>query len=238
MKPVIVAFLILAALCAAASAQVSMTGIGLGAPSTGGGGGQSVWNPTDKDTSIALATTTVTNDTATQNGAGSSWRMARGTQGYATSTANKKVLAYTITTVDSSGGWIGGVADTSVTLASYVGSTAHALGVQPGGHPDYQDGNGGAGGNTCGATIPASGTLWIAIDFNTGNFWCSADCTTWLGNGTPNPDSGTGAPYTLAAATYFPAWSGFDASVQDVAVINTKPSLGGCSNITTFSQWG
>jgi hypothetical protein len=238
MNRLIVASLFLAALCAAASAQVSMTGTGLGAPSTGGGGGgQSVWNSADKDTSITLSTTALTNDTATQNGAGSSWRMVRGTQGYATGTANKKVFTLAMAAVDSTRGWLGGVADASVTLGSYVGSAAHAMGVQAAATVDYQDGVVQSP-QVCSGSFAQGSTLWIAIDFNTGNLWCSADCTTWLGSGTPNPDSGTNPAYALTSATYFPAWSGDDNTGSDVAVLNTRPTLGGCSNITTFSQWG
>ena len=51
-------------------------------------------------------------------------------------------------------------------------------------------------------------------------------------------NAGTNPAYALTSATYFPAWSGDDNTGSDVAVLNTRPTLGGCSNITTFSQWG
>jgi len=240
MKRLIITSLSLAALCTAASAQVPMGGAGLGAPSTGGGaGGQSVWNPSDKNTSVTLSTTTITNDTATQNSAASSFRMVRGTQSYATGTANKKIFTLGLTAVDTGAGWLGGVSDAGVSLTGYPGVAAHSFGIQagPSGTDDYQDGI--VTGSTCAGsgTFNTGSTLWIAIDFNTGNIWCSTNCTTWIGGG--SPDNGTGPAYTLSSATYFPAWSGFFYfGAADTAVLNTKPIISGCSNVTNFSQWG
>jgi hypothetical protein len=72
--------------------------------------------------------------------------------------------------------------------------------------------------------------------FNNGHLFCSRDCVTWLGGGNPSTD--TGAPYTLSAATYLPAWAGGLDAGSDIVQLVTNPSLGGCSNLSGFTTWG
>jgi hypothetical protein len=232
----------LALACSGAVAQVLTTHAG--PDPLGGGGGSgcgSVWNPSDRNVAITLSTTTCTNDTATQGGASGSWRGVRGTQSYAVGTANKKV--FTVTDAADSGAngdWMAGVADGSVSLTTYIGATVHALGFQShvsGAEQDYQDG---ATSSACSPNlvIQASGNnvLWIAVDFNTGNVWCSINCTTWIGSG--NPSTGANPAHVLSSATYLPIFAGRDDIVASGAVLNTKPALGGCSNLSGFSGWG
>jgi hypothetical protein len=68
--------------------------------------------------------------------------------------------------------------------------------------------------------------------------FCSKDCITWANSGSPDGDTGFVA--TLSSATYLPMWTGFDNGgfQADAAIINTLPSLGGCTNVSTFSGWG
>jgi hypothetical protein len=219
--------------------------------SSGAGGGPaacagSAWDTgtTNRNSAVALSSTNCLNDTATQNGVVNSWRALRGTQPYALGTAVAKVFTLTVKTAGSAGGWIGGV-DAGSPLTSFIGSGAHAFGLQAGasgGNSDYQDGT-----TTTGlycapvVNLVQGNTLWLAFNFSTGDgkLWCSKDCVTWVGNGAANPASDAGWAYILSAGTYFPAWSGLSPSgVFDAVVINTTPNLGGCSNITGFSAWG
>jgi hypothetical protein len=238
MKRLILAAL-LAGLCAGAAAQVTMTGAGLGA-SAGGGGGQSAWNPSDANAAITLSTTNFTNDTATQNSAGSSFRSVRGTKSYATGTANKKIFALFPSSVDTANGWLGGLDNGAGSLTSYVGSGVHSYGVENNSAGDYQDGGGATtGSGTCtGLNLAQGQFLYLAINFNNGHLFCSKDCITWANSGSPDGDTGFVA--TLSSATYLPMWTGFDNGgfQADAAIINTLTSLGGCTNVSTFSGWG
>jgi hypothetical protein len=249
MKRIIITSLFVAAICGAAPwsprsgrglAQVPMTGVGLGAPAGGGGGNPSVWNPSDKNANITLSTTTIANDTATTpSGGGSSWYAVRGTKSYATSTANKVVFALVTTKLGTAGnglGWIGGVADGSVNLSNYIGHSSHSFATESEGGGDYQDGTGPL--FVCSSGInPGQGvTVYYAVNFNNGHLFCSRDCVTWLAGG--NPAADTGAPYTLSAATYFPAWAGGLDAGSDIVQLVTNPSLGGCSNLSGFTTWG
>ena len=244
MKRLIITSFLLAAICAGASAQVLLTGAGqavLG--SDGGGGGQSVWNPSDKNAAVSLSTTTVTNDTATTNTG--SWVSVRGTKSYSTGTADKVVFAQTGSGVNSGEAWILGLADSTMSLSSYLGATGVSLG--------FQSNTGGGCAGDCsysngGVTIQSSGecqlisnsqAVYLAINFNNGHVFCSVgDCSSWANSG--NPDSDTGYVATLAGSTtYFAAWAGEDYSGSaPMSVLNTAPSLGGCTNVSTFSQWG
>jgi hypothetical protein len=227
--------------CSGAVAQVLTTHAGQDPLGGGGGSGcGSVWNPSNRNVAITLSTTTCTNDTATQGGTSGSWRGVRGTQSYAVGSANKR--AFTITDVADNGGgdWMAGVADGSVSLATYIGGTAHAPAFQShvaGAELDYQDG---ATSTVCSPNLAiqpsGNNVLWVAVDFNTGNVWCSSNCTTWIGSA--NPSTGANPAHVLSSATYLPVFAGRDDSLADVAVLNTKPALGGCFNLSGFSGWG
>lgn len=208
----------------------------------------SVWSPTDKNASIALTATTITNDTATQTTTASSFLMGRGTQAYTVTSSNKKVLTYTILTADTGGGWIGGFSDSaaSVSVSNYPGKAAHGLGLQAStaygtGLFTYQDGTQVTPADVCVPTTSVfkqGDTMWLAVDFNNGWAFCSKDCHTWLGGYNPDQSGTAGAPIVLTNATYYPAWSGGNfPSGGDAAVINTAPNLTGCTGLSGFSGW-
>ena len=227
-------------LCGKVAAQVPITHGGLGVMVPPSGNCGSVWNPSDKDPNVSLSPTTCINDTATQGSAASAFKGLRGTQSYAVGTSNKRVFTIKIQQEKGSGDGtqILGVGDGSVTL-SYPGATVNGFGVQSDGQGDYINGTPEGGSSVCSLNVSVmqGGTLWLAINFNNGHVFCSNNCTTWVSSG--NPDSDIGAAYTLTSATYYPMWGGFYFSgVPDIATLNTTPSLAGCSNISTFSQWG
>jgi len=234
---------LLAGLCGSAAAQVPVTGAGIGASRGGGGGSQSVWNPSDKNASVTLSTTNITNDTATT--AASSWVGVRGSTSYSTGTSHKVVFAITGAGVDGNDGWMGGLADSTTSLSSYLGASGVSLGIQTAitgggcspGICTYASGGVTIEDQTC--HITANGqTMYLAINFNNGHVFCGIGCSTWANSG--NPDSDTGYMATLAGSTtYFAAWAGIEiASIAPAGVINTAPFLGGCSNVSSFGQWG
>ncbi len=222
-----------------------MTGTGLAAPSTGGGGGgQSVWNPADKAANISLSTTNIANDTALTTNSGS-WVSVRGTSSYSTGTSHKVVLALRASPVGDTGdGWLGGLADSTMSLSSYVGASGASLGIQsavPGGGCSaglciYASGGVTIQDQSC--HITASGqTMYLAINFNNGHVFCGIGCSTWANGG--NPDNDTGYIATLPGSTvYFAAWAGQYYTTASAAMINTAPPLGGCSNVSSFVEWG
>jgi hypothetical protein len=197
---------------------------------------QSAWNPADANVYISISTTTVVNDTAAATSNSGSLGMLRGTLGYAVPSSSKKVLTIKLDADTlTSGDYVGLSNLGSSVNGVYPGQNSpHSFGVQDT-YRDFQDQLGVVGSACAAATTPGV-TLWFAIDFNTGKINCSINCTTWLGSG--NPD-GSVAPYTLSTATYYPAASlSIQFNLLQRVILNTKPSLGGCSNISTFSQWG
>jgi hypothetical protein len=203
---------------------------------------------------MVLSQTLCANDTASVN-AGSTWAMLRGTKSYAMTSANKKVFSMKIQAVSATPGWIGGVDDGTGLLSSYTGSSGGALGAQAEavgatGATCYFNNNAVACGCAMGASaiavLQVGMTMYIAINFNNGDLFCSKDCVQWLyGSVAGNPPSTDGNPdsdlhptetLTTGSGSYKPAWSGIAAT--NTAVLNTTPTLTGCSNIGTFSQWG
>jgi hypothetical protein len=157
--------------------------------------------------------------------------------------ANRVVFSLTGTSIDANEGWIGGLADATTSLSSYPGSTGVSLGVQ-------SNTSGGCGG-TCtygsGGVSVQSGlchiadnghAMYLAVNFNNGHVFCGDGCSAWANSGSPDGDTGFIA--TLAGSTtYFVIWAGIQlGSAAPVAQIDTNPSLGGCSNASTFVPWG
>ncbi len=194
------------------------------------------WNPSDKSADVTLSGS---NLIATQNTTSSAWRMVRSTTSYTVGTSTNKVyFKITATTVDGSGGWIGGFANGAASLSSYVGSGGVALGMQSDTTADkYNSGNTLNANCNVGANFA---TMWMAINFNNGKVWCdSPGCTLWNASSNGDPGSDSNPAYTIPNATVvFIAWSGFRASgSQDVATLANVPSIGSCTNLTGFSDW-
>jgi len=191
------------------------------------------WNPSDMGAGLALSNG---NLTATQNSTLYTWYMVRSTKSYTVGTNHKVVFAITVSAYDNSNGWITGLADSTASLTSDVGSTGKALGQQIGG-AGIQGSGGVTVSNNCGGpALGVGGTLYYAVNFNTGAVWCSTDCTSWAGGA---PDSGgAGGNATLTSATaFFIAWAGRDWNASDAATLNTNPNMAGCTGVSTFTGW-
>lgn len=197
----------------------------------GGGASGSTWNPSDKGTGITLSGG---NLLATQNSVSTTSRMVRSTSSYTVGTNHKVVFGITVSAYDNNNGWYGGLADSTASLSNYVGSSGKALGIEIGG-ADYYVSGGATFGINCNSGLNVGSTLYFAVDFNTGNVWCSSGCTGW-GSA---PDSGSANNGTLpSGTTFFIAWSGSDyLGVSDAATLNTSPSLAACSGVSTFGDW-
>jgi len=194
------------------------------------GGGGTTWNPLDADPAITLSGG---NLIATQNGAAFTWRAVRATSSYAVGTNHKVVAGITMSAYDNNLGWIGGLADSTMNLASFVGASGNSWGWQLT-VGAYHSGGVSYSNNCTGATLIVGSTLYYAVDFNTGKMWCSSDCTVWSGS----PDGGTSQSGTLPASTaFFVAWSGDDYTAADAATLNAVPNLAGCTNVSTFTTW-
>lgn len=186
--------------------------------------GGSTWNPADKSANVTLSGGNLV--ATVHTGAFSN---VRSTSSYAEGTNHKVV--FLITTIVNDGGWFGGVANAATSLTAQLGTTGNSYG--------FWIGQGGFGNNVgtvqgCGGSTTV--TFYVAVDFNTGNLWCSADCTTWIGAG-PSGGAGGDTSAILPAGTYFATWGGFQQSTGDAGTFNPAPSLGGCSDLTGFTTW-
>lgn len=210
-------------------------------------GSTAVWNTSDHDASITLSQTTVANDTATGT-AGSGFKSARATgPSYATSTNHKVVAEFSVVTASSnvSGsndglGTMLGVNTPAVPNSGHLAAATPGWGAEGGNGGDYKNGTG----PTSGCSVTPSGgvnykggaTVYLAIDFNSGNVWCSINCTAWQGGGVP--DNATSPIATLTTGTYYLAWSGANFNQgPDKVVLISGPTLTSCSGISTFHTW-
>src|SRR5271166_4147498 len=102
----------------------------------GGAQAQSTWNPVDKAASVALS---AANETATQGTTASTWESVRATTGFSTATSSAKVIFNcTLVSIDTSHGWICGIADSVMTITGgYPGQTGNSFGYQGGNGSTY-----------------------------------------------------------------------------------------------------
>src|SRR5271166_2984997 len=102
----------------------------------GGAQAQTTWNPVDKAAAIALSNA---NETATQGTTCSTFESVRATTSFSTATSTAKVIFNcTLVAIDAQHGWICGVGDSTMTLASdYPGATGNSFGYQGGNGSNY-----------------------------------------------------------------------------------------------------
>lgn len=86
--------------------------------------GTTTWNPSDKSANITLSNGNLTATAVTTT---STWRSCRATTSLTTGKAYFELQA---ATVDSSNGWMGGVANATASLAGFVGSDLNGIGYQ------------------------------------------------------------------------------------------------------------
>lgn len=178
------------------------------------------WNPADKNANIALS-----NGNLTATVGSSAHSGARGT------TSKSSGKFYFEVTWDAGGQCSVGIANTSASLSTRLGTNANGWAAWSGGSNIWTN-NGSAAGMTA---MAVGNTICIAVDLTNGKFWARVNGGNWNNSGTANPATNT-LGVAVTAGTYFPALSLFDAggavtaNFGATAFAQTIPS--------GFSAWG
>jgi len=161
-----------------------------------------------------------------------SWRVALGTVG---KTSGKLVWEYTINaqTGPSVSSLMGGFADASIALGTFLGSDVNGIGFQPNGdgtHTEYYYNAGGAV-LAADAKIATGSTIMVAIDFTNKKWWpYNPGTAQWFGSGIglQNPATNTGGvdiTSLVAAGTLFPAVAMANSAAADKITANFSGSF-------------
>ncbi len=213
--------LLLPAVALAVMGQMPMHPLPLGAGASGPCVPPTTWNPSDKDSLVALSN----GDLTATVSSGSAWSMVRGTT---SQTTGKKYFEVTVTTptAPSTNFSDVGLADATQALNTFVGSSTHSFGCTSGtpinGEPFY---NGSSTGAACYQTFSTPGNIIrIAVDLS-GNLWWSRATSDTQWNDDPSADPATGvnglALHIAGGTAVFPAFSGDSVSASVVATLNT-----------------
>jgi hypothetical protein len=190
-----------------------------------------VWNSADKSANITLYRNGLM---ATSSANGSNWKCVRATTSLST---GKKVWEIYVSGYFNDNGYMVGLANASLSTASFPGSDGNSLGYQPSNGAVYKNGS-------SFSTIQSSGALWgltiqIAVDLGAKLVWFRTDRSpSWNNNVVNDPATGVGGLSYAATGAIFPAWGGYDGSSGNMCSINTGSFTFSFPTLPTgFTAW-